>query len=138
MASLKRFLIERDIPGIGNFSVTELCGAGFQSGTQHHRAGDPVAAQLRRRQQDLLHLSCRRRGSDPQARGAERHPDCENHRSAADHRSANGQQLILWAGGCPTSRPLTEASRKPPDCARLLNGSKGLTMKGGQNDALGN
>jgi hypothetical protein len=27
MASLKRFMIERDIPGIGNFSVTELCGA---------------------------------------------------------------------------------------------------------------
>lgn len=27
MASLKRFMIEREIPGIGNFSVTELCGA---------------------------------------------------------------------------------------------------------------
>jgi hypothetical protein len=27
MASLKRYMIERDIPGIGNFSVTELCGA---------------------------------------------------------------------------------------------------------------
>ena len=27
MASLKRYMIERDIPGIGNFSVTELCDA---------------------------------------------------------------------------------------------------------------
>jgi len=27
MKTLKRFVIERDIPGIGNFSVTELCGA---------------------------------------------------------------------------------------------------------------
>ena len=27
MTSLKRFMIERDIPGIGAFSLTELCGA---------------------------------------------------------------------------------------------------------------
>ena len=27
MANLKRFLIERDIPGIGGMSVVELCGA---------------------------------------------------------------------------------------------------------------
>lgn len=27
MAHLKRFLIEREIPGVGNFSMTELCGA---------------------------------------------------------------------------------------------------------------
>lgn len=27
MAALKRYIIERDIPGIGQFSVTELCGA---------------------------------------------------------------------------------------------------------------
>lgn len=27
MAALKRFLIERDIPGIGGMSVVELCGA---------------------------------------------------------------------------------------------------------------
>lgn len=27
MAVLKRYMIERDIPGIGDFSVTELCGA---------------------------------------------------------------------------------------------------------------
>ena len=25
--SMKRFMIERDIPGIGEMSVTELCGA---------------------------------------------------------------------------------------------------------------
>ena len=27
MAQLRRFVIERDIPGIGQMSVTELCGA---------------------------------------------------------------------------------------------------------------
>ena len=27
MANLKRFLIERDIPGIGGMSIVELCGA---------------------------------------------------------------------------------------------------------------
>ncbi|MGR3322880.1 MAG: DUF4242 domain-containing protein [Pseudooceanicola sp.] len=27
MAQMKRFIIERDIPGIGEMSVTELCGA---------------------------------------------------------------------------------------------------------------
>ena len=27
MAVLKRYMIERDIPGIGDFSVAELCGA---------------------------------------------------------------------------------------------------------------
>ena len=27
MASLKRFLVERDIPGIGGMSLVELCGA---------------------------------------------------------------------------------------------------------------
>lgn len=27
MANLKRYMIEREIPGIGAFSVTELCGA---------------------------------------------------------------------------------------------------------------
>lgn len=27
MAKLKRFIIERDIPGVGQMSVTELCGA---------------------------------------------------------------------------------------------------------------
>jgi len=27
MAQMKRFMIERSIPGIGSFSMTELCGA---------------------------------------------------------------------------------------------------------------
>lgn len=27
MGTLKRYMIERDIPGIGQFSMTELCGA---------------------------------------------------------------------------------------------------------------
>lgn len=27
MSTLKRYMIERDIPGIGQFSTTELCGA---------------------------------------------------------------------------------------------------------------
>ena len=27
MAQLKRYMIEREVPGIGQMSVTELCGA---------------------------------------------------------------------------------------------------------------
>ena len=27
MTKMKRYMIERDIPGIGEFSITELCGA---------------------------------------------------------------------------------------------------------------
>jgi hypothetical protein len=27
MSTMKRYVIERDIPGIGNFSPTEICGA---------------------------------------------------------------------------------------------------------------
>jgi hypothetical protein len=27
MTTLKRYMIERDVPGIGGFSMTELCGA---------------------------------------------------------------------------------------------------------------
>jgi hypothetical protein len=27
MTMLKRYMIERDIPGVGEFSITELCGA---------------------------------------------------------------------------------------------------------------
>lgn len=30
---MKRYMIERDIPGIGNFSLTELCGAARASNT---------------------------------------------------------------------------------------------------------
>jgi hypothetical protein len=31
MAQIKRFIVERDIPGIGQMSVTELCGAARSS-----------------------------------------------------------------------------------------------------------
>lgn len=31
MAQLKRFLIERDIPGVGGMSIVELCGAARSS-----------------------------------------------------------------------------------------------------------
>ena len=42
MARLKRYLIERDIPGIGGMSVVELCGAARTS----NRAIEQVGAGL--------------------------------------------------------------------------------------------
>lgn len=42
MASLKRFLVQREIPGIGGMSVVELCGAARAS----NRAIDELAARI--------------------------------------------------------------------------------------------
>ncbi|EAQ23100.1 MULTISPECIES: DUF4242 domain-containing protein [unclassified Roseovarius] len=42
MAILKRFMIERDIPGIGNFSVTELCGAARASNQALSNIGSAI------------------------------------------------------------------------------------------------
>ncbi|MES1198560.1 MAG: DUF4242 domain-containing protein [Pseudomonadota bacterium] len=39
MASLKRFLIERDIPGIGGMSIVELCGAARASNRAIEKVG---------------------------------------------------------------------------------------------------
>jgi len=39
MATLKRFLIERDIPGIGGMSLVELCGAARASNQAITRVG---------------------------------------------------------------------------------------------------
>ncbi len=39
MARLKRFLIERDIPGIGGMSVVELCGAARTSNRAIEQVG---------------------------------------------------------------------------------------------------
>jgi Protein of unknown function (DUF4242) len=39
MAQLKRFMIERDIPGIGGMSVVELCGAARTSNQALHKIG---------------------------------------------------------------------------------------------------
>ena len=39
MAQLKRFMIERDIPGIGGMSVVELCGAARASNQALHKIG---------------------------------------------------------------------------------------------------
>jgi hypothetical protein len=40
MARLKRFLIERDIPGIGGMSVVELCGAARTSNRAIEQVGN--------------------------------------------------------------------------------------------------
>ena len=40
MARLKRFLIERDIPGIGGMSVVELCGAARTSNRAIEQVGE--------------------------------------------------------------------------------------------------
>jgi Protein of unknown function (DUF4242) len=39
VAHLKRYLIERDIPGIGGMSIVELCGAARASNRAIERAG---------------------------------------------------------------------------------------------------
>jgi hypothetical protein len=39
MTQLKRFMIERDIPGIGGMSVVELCGAARASNQALHKIG---------------------------------------------------------------------------------------------------
>jgi hypothetical protein len=39
MARLKRYLIERDIPGIGGMSLTELCGAARASNLAIEKVG---------------------------------------------------------------------------------------------------
>ena len=39
MASLKRYLIERDIPGIGGMSIVELCGAARASNRAIEKVG---------------------------------------------------------------------------------------------------
>jgi hypothetical protein len=42
MSKLKRFLIERDIPGIGAMSVVELCGAARASNQAIEKIGSDV------------------------------------------------------------------------------------------------
>ncbi len=42
MAQLKRYLIERDIPGVGSMSVTELCGAARASNQAIEKIGEGV------------------------------------------------------------------------------------------------
>ncbi len=39
---MKRYMIERDIPGIGDFSVTELCGAARASNTAIESIGKGI------------------------------------------------------------------------------------------------
>lgn len=39
---MKRFLIERDIPGIGDFSITELCGAARASNNAIETVGPGI------------------------------------------------------------------------------------------------
>ena len=42
MAQMKRFIIERDIPGIGQMSVTELCGAARASNQALSKIGSGI------------------------------------------------------------------------------------------------
>jgi hypothetical protein len=42
MAALKRYLIERDIPGIGGMSIVELCGAARASNQAIEKIGKRV------------------------------------------------------------------------------------------------
>lgn len=42
MAQLRRYLIERDIPGIGGMSIVELCGAARASNSAIRQIGDGI------------------------------------------------------------------------------------------------
>ena len=42
MSQLKRFVIERDVPGIGHTSVTELCGAARASNLAIDQVGPAI------------------------------------------------------------------------------------------------
>ena len=42
MGTMKRYVIERDIPGIGDFSVTEMCGAARASNQALANIGDGI------------------------------------------------------------------------------------------------
>lgn len=42
MAQLKRFMIERDIPGVGGMSIVELCGAARASNQAIARIGPAI------------------------------------------------------------------------------------------------
>jgi hypothetical protein len=42
MTKLKRFMIERDIPGIGGMSIVELCGAARTSNQALERIGPAI------------------------------------------------------------------------------------------------
>lgn len=42
MAQLRRYLIERDIPGIGGMSIVELCGAARASNRAIEQLGDAI------------------------------------------------------------------------------------------------
>ena len=42
MASMKRFLIERDIPGVGAMSIVELCGAARASNQAIEKVGPDI------------------------------------------------------------------------------------------------
>lgn len=42
MAQLKRYLIERDIPGIGGMSIVELCGAARASNSAIRQLGGRI------------------------------------------------------------------------------------------------
>ena len=42
MNQLKRFIVERDIPGVGSMSLTELCGAARASNQAIDRLGQEI------------------------------------------------------------------------------------------------
>jgi len=42
MAQLRRFLIERDIPGVGGMSIVELCGAARASNRAIEQIGEGI------------------------------------------------------------------------------------------------
>ena len=88
---MKRYMIERDIPGIGAMSPADLGGPAKASNKAiaENRRRRPVAAQLCRGRQDLLRLSRKGRSRDSSACQVERDSVVPNYPSGANHRSAD-------------------------------------------------
>ena len=94
---LKRFLIEREIAGVGAMSIVELCGASRASNQAIAEIGPTIQWQHSYVADDkvfCIYLA-EFRGLNPQACGNGWLACKQDHRGPADHRSAHRQQLTF-------------------------------------------
>ena len=112
--TLKRFVIERDIPNVGASTDEDLSRRSHRLELRPGaaRPASAVGTQLRRRRQDLLHLPRRRRGRHPQARRALRLPRHNDHPGQGSDRPNHGQ---LTVGDRPR-RPADMGTRAEAAC----------------------
>ncbi|MEJ0098752.1 MAG: nickel-binding protein [Pseudomonadota bacterium] len=102
MANLKRYVIERDIAGVGGMSIVELCGAARASNCALEKLGGTVQWQHSYVAADKTFCIYLATDEDAirQAHRVQRHSVHAHHRSAADHRSADREQLKRRSDAC--------------------------------------